>query len=99
MDGANHRYTDAVETAEKLRDTFGADSFFIELQDDLTPDSSRVNRELSLLARLGLGVVATNNVHYATREDSWRARSCAVWQRRRLERRFTTDKPLNSSAT
>ncbi len=60
----------AEEVARRLRDAFGAGSFFLELQDDLTPGCDRVNRELAALAdRIGVGVVATNNVHYARPED------------------------------
>ena len=65
-----HRYQDAKETAARLRDWFGVNRFFIELQDDLTPDSHRGCRELVMLAQhLGVGAVATNNVHHALRED------------------------------
>ncbi len=65
----NYRYQEAWNTAVKLKEAFGPDRFFIELQDDFTPDSQRICRELAMLARrLEVGVVATNNVHYATPE-------------------------------
>jgi error-prone DNA polymerase len=64
------RYDEARTVALKLRELFGPDSFFIELQDDLTPDSSRICRELAELGdSIGAPVVATNNVHHAARSD------------------------------
>ncbi len=67
----NHRYDEALNSALRLRDALGADRFFLELQDDLTPDAGRINRELVLLANhIGVGVVATNNVHYAVKDDA-----------------------------
>ena len=47
------------------RDSSARDNFFIELQDNLVHGDRARNRGLVELAReLGLGVVATNNVHY-----------------------------------
>ncbi|RME85334.1 MAG: DNA polymerase III subunit alpha, partial [Caldilineae bacterium] len=60
-------YRTAEEVARQLRDTFGPRNFFVELQRHLLPDDGRLTRRLSRLAdHLGVGVVATNNVHYAT---------------------------------
>jgi error-prone DNA polymerase len=65
-----HRYEEARSVALHLRHAFGDGSFFIELQDNLTPDASRICRELANLAdAVGAPVVATNNVHHATRTD------------------------------
>jgi len=62
----DRRYDDALLAARGLKDLFG-DNLFIELQDDLTPQSGRICRELVMLAkRIGARCVATNNVHYAT---------------------------------
>lgn len=64
------RHEEAYAVARRLRELFGRDGFLVELQDDLTPGSERLCRELADLAdALGLGVVATNNVHHAHRED------------------------------
>ena len=50
--------------AARYADIFGARSFFIELQNNLVRGDRARNRGLADLARtLGLGVVATNNVH------------------------------------
>ncbi len=65
-----HRYAEARSVALSLQHLFGPGSFFIELQDDLTPDAARVCRELAELAdAIGAPVVATNNVHHAERAD------------------------------
>ncbi len=65
-----HRYGEARSAAIELQQMFGQESFFIELQDDLTPDAARVCRELAELAdAIGAPVVATNNVHHAERAD------------------------------
>ncbi len=65
-----HRYADAQEAARRLREAFGRDRFYLELQEDRDPDAHRVCKELALLARhLDVGVVATHNVHYLRPED------------------------------
>jgi len=57
----------ALRTAGRLRETFGR-RVWIELQRHYLPDDARLNAALVSLARAaGLGVVATNNVHYAER--------------------------------
>jgi error-prone DNA polymerase len=62
---AAHDMAGAREAAARYRELFGRESFFIELQDNLVYGDRPRNRGLAALAReLGLGVVATNNVHY-----------------------------------
>ncbi|MDQ4100179.1 MAG: DNA polymerase III subunit alpha [Chloroflexota bacterium] len=59
------------EYAGKLAEIFGRDRFFIELQDHGMEDQRRVNTELIPLAKkLGLPLVATNDVHYCVEEDA-----------------------------
>lgn len=59
----------AILAAEKYIDIFGRDSFWVELQNNLCPQDRELCEQLVQLAReLGTGYVATNNVHYATRE-------------------------------
>jgi error-prone DNA polymerase len=66
-----HRYDQARDFADRMRNKFDPGCFFIELQDDYTPDSLRVCRELALLGvRRAIPTVATNNVHYALPEDA-----------------------------
>jgi error-prone DNA polymerase len=58
----------ALATARRYRDWFGADNFWIELQHHLRPDDDwLVARLVALATETGLGIVATNNVHSATR--------------------------------
>ncbi len=60
----------ALAAAQRYRALFGPDRFFIELQRHLLPEEDALVHDLVALARhLGLGYVATNNVHYARRED------------------------------
>lgn len=64
------RYNEARQTAEHYKHIFGQNSFVIELSESLLPGSMSLNRSLSELASsLDLRTVATNNVHYATKED------------------------------
>jgi DNA polymerase III subunit alpha len=56
----------ALEAAATYRDVFGADSFYIELQDHGLPEQQRVNPSLiSLAGDLGVPLVATNDTHYS----------------------------------
>ncbi len=64
-------YDAAKETAIKYRDLFGKDNYFIELQDHGIADQKRINPYLKKLAEeIGVGLVATNDIHYATRQDA-----------------------------
>ena len=64
-------YEKAKEIGQKYVDLFGKDNFFIELQDHSLADQKKVNPQLVRLAKeLGVGVVATNDIHYITREDA-----------------------------
>jgi len=59
----------AKEIAEVYLDIFGPDRFFIELQKHI-PEQDAVNPELMDLAdRLGIGCVATNDVHFLLEDD------------------------------
>ena len=59
----------AKELAETYLRIFGPDRFFIELQKHI-PQQDQVNPELIDLARqLGVGCVATNDVHFLLEED------------------------------
>ncbi|MFC1927953.1 PHP domain-containing protein [Chloroflexota bacterium] len=66
---ASGRTEKAHEIAREYIDIFGRASFYIELQNNLYPEDKRICHALVRLAKdLNLGYVATNNVHYATRE-------------------------------
>ena len=59
------RQGDAEAEARSYLQWFGTDNVFIELQQNLVYGDTPRNRRLCRLARrLGIGVVATNNVHY-----------------------------------
>lgn len=61
----------ALREAERLRDVFGADSFYLELQDHGMPEQKKVNRALlEISGRSGIPLVATNDVHYIRRSDA-----------------------------
>jgi DNA polymerase-3 subunit alpha len=56
--------------AETYLDIFGPDRFFIEVQKQGIAVQDEVNPELANLAkRLGVGLVATNDVHFLNKED------------------------------
>src|SRR5690606_27866421 len=60
----------ALAAAGQLREWFGRGRAWIELQHHLRPDDDAlVDGLVALARRLGLGMVATNNVHYAERES------------------------------
>lgn len=53
------------------RDLFGQEHFWIELQHHQQPgDDALVYKLVTLATQTGVGYVATQNVHYATREES-----------------------------
>jgi error-prone DNA polymerase len=59
------RFAAAEEVARRLIAIFGRDSLFLEVTADWLPGASALNGALAELAsRLGLGLVATGNVHY-----------------------------------
>ena len=59
----------AKEIAETYLEIFGPDRFFIEVQKHIK-EQDAVNPELAELSKkLGIGMVATNDVHFLTKED------------------------------
>ncbi|MHB8737623.1 MAG: DNA polymerase III subunit alpha [Candidatus Dormibacteria bacterium] len=59
----------ATAALAALRDAFGKNAVFVELQAHHLPDDGWLNAELAALAaRAGLPLMATGNVHYATAE-------------------------------
>lgn len=56
---------EAEQMTRRLADAFGPGSVFVELQDNAVKGDTARNKALARLAgRMGLGVVATGNVHY-----------------------------------
>ena len=63
------QYREAEAAARRYLAVFGRDNYWIELQNNLVYGDQARNRALVALAeRLGVGCVATNNVHYHLRE-------------------------------
>ena len=62
----------AISTAKKYEDAFGKGDYFLEIQDHGIPEQKQVNKGVAYLHRkLGIEMVATNDVHYIEREDSY----------------------------
>ena len=75
---ADDRLEEATEIARRHIDWFGSDNYFLELQQNLVyGDTGRNRRLISLAQELGVGVVATNNVHYHIPERH-RLQDCLV---------------------
>ena len=63
-------YEEAKKVALKYRDCFGAENFFLELQDHGIPDQRRVNHDLLRMSEeTGIELVCTNDIHYTYEED------------------------------
>ena len=64
-------YEEAKEAALRYEQIFGKDNYFLELQDHGIPEQATVNQQLLRLGReTGIGLVATNDVHYTMAEDA-----------------------------
>jgi DNA polymerase-3 subunit alpha len=65
------KYDQARENAHRLRDLFGKENFFLEVQDQGLEIEKGVNRELVRLSKeTGIPLVATNDCHYLHHEDA-----------------------------
>ena len=65
------KYDQAQKSAYRLRDIFGKQNFFLEVQDQGLEQDIRVNRDLVRLSKeSGIPLVATNDCHYLTKADS-----------------------------
>jgi DNA polymerase-3 subunit alpha len=64
------RIEDAEKVAEWYKDVFG--DFYLELQKHDVPELAQINKELVAMSRkLGIPLVATNDVHYVNKDDSY----------------------------
>src|SRR5437667_5406477 len=67
----DEKYDQARENAYRLRDVFGKQNFFLEIQDQGLPIEKDVNRDLVRLSKeTGIPLVATNDCHYLHHDDA-----------------------------
>jgi DNA polymerase III subunit alpha len=67
----NQKMDLARENAYKLRDIFGKNNFFLEIQDQGLDVDKGVNRDLLRLSKeTGIPTIATNDCHYLHHEDA-----------------------------
>lgn len=65
-------YEEAEKTALYFKNIFGDDNYFLELQDHGLAEQKRINPMIVKLSKnTGVGLVATNDVHYLKKEDSF----------------------------
>ncbi len=65
-------YKKALQIAGEYREIFGADNFFIELQNHHLADQQKANEGLLSIAKdLKLGIICTNDIHYLHKEDAY----------------------------
>jgi len=68
----------AREAIDWFKQTFGAEDFYLELQNHGMPEQAKVNRQLVPWAKeFGLKLVATNDVHYLEQSHS-HAHDCLI---------------------
>ena len=64
-------YDKAKEIALEMRELFGEDGYYLELQDHGIPSQKQVNAALIRLhEETGIPLIATNDAHYLRREDA-----------------------------
>ena len=64
-------YERAKKIAENYIDIFGKDNYFIEIQDHGIAEQKKIIPEIIKLSEeLGVGIVATNDIHYLKKEDA-----------------------------
>ncbi len=67
----NGDYEGAKAHALEMRELFGEDGYYLEIQDHRIPEQQVVNAGIMRLSQeTGIPMVATNDCHYLTREDA-----------------------------
>lgn len=85
-------YDGAKRTAIWYDQVFGRGNYYLELQDHQMPEQKQINPQLLRIAReTGIPPVATNDVHYLTREDALLQRVLIAIQ---TGRKINEDNPL-----
>lgn len=81
---------EALESAAKWREIFGADNFFLELMDHGLSIEQRVRDGLLEIGRkLNIPPLATNDCHYVTRDAAHNLRRCCACRPARRSRTRT----------
>ncbi|MBR7040978.1 MAG: DNA polymerase III subunit alpha [Clostridia bacterium] len=67
----DNQYGEALKYANRYREIFGENNFFLELQDHGLSEEKRVSNALIHMSKeLGIPLVVTNDCHYLNREDA-----------------------------
>ena len=67
----NGNYDEAKKIALEYIDILGKDNYFLEIQDHGIPEQKRIIPDIIRLSEeLGIGLVATNDIHYLTKEGA-----------------------------
>lgn len=62
----------AVKTGAEFKDILGQENFYIEIMDNSLPEQKKINKDVVEVAkRLGVGLAATNDVHYLKKQDAY----------------------------
>ncbi len=65
------RFNDALKTADDYLNILGKDNLYLEIQENLIPEQKIVNEGLIKISKeLNLPLIATNDVHYLSKEDA-----------------------------
>ncbi len=65
------QYEEALKAAREFQDIFGRDSFYVELMDHGLDIEKRVFEDLLRISKdIGAPLVATNDLHYTSKEDA-----------------------------
>ena len=65
------RFNDALKAADNFLNILGKDNFYLEIQQNLIPEQKLVNEGLIKISKeLNIPLIATNDVHYLTKENS-----------------------------
>lgn len=63
------RFNDALKAADNYQNIFGKGNFYLEIQPNSIPEQKTVNEGMLKVSKeLGIPLVATNDVHYPTRD-------------------------------
>uniref|UniRef100_A0A7C3N972 DNA polymerase III subunit alpha n=1 Tax=candidate division WOR-3 bacterium TaxID=2052148 RepID=A0A7C3N972_UNCW3 len=65
-----NKFDESLKAAERYIEFFGKENFFLELMRvGMAEDQMIIEKQLKIAEKLGIGYVATNDVHYLNKED------------------------------